>query len=306
MRKKSKIQQDIRKRRLYNNKKRKNKMTNVNNNNQIVILNNLLKQPQVKQRTPEWFSLRENRLTASDLYDAIKNPSSLAKRKLKTTTFNSGAIPALKWGTMFEAMATRIYSNLKNKKIYEFGLVINDEIENFGASPDGITEDGIMIEIKCPYSRKIKDGEIPEKYYYQMQGQLAVCKLTNCDYIECEFECYYNETDYLNNIKDIDNNYLHGLIAEKKEKNEFLYHYSKENQTANDNINEINEYMNDYVNDNYKLNYWKLKTINIQGVVFDKTKWDNVISNKIKEFYLIYMKEKENSNPSNMFIEEDD
>jgi len=298
MKEKLKVQRDIRKRRLYNKKKKIKKMLN----NQISILNELLKQPQIKQRTPEWFKLRENRLTASDLYEAVKNPVSLAKKKLKTTTFNSSAVPALKWGTMFELMAIRIYSNLKNKRIHEFGLIINDEIENFGASPDGITEDGIMIEIKCPYSRKIKNGNIPEKYYYQMQGQLAVCKLTNCDYIECEFECFDNEDEYINNVIDIDNNYSHGIIVEKKEKTEFVYNYSKENQNYKENIDEMNEYLNN----NYKLNYWKLKSINIQEVIFDENKWNNEIIHKIKDFYSIYMKEKELDKNNNMFIDEDD
>jgi len=147
------------------------------------VLKELLTRPLIKQRTPEWFKLRENRLTASDLYDAVKNPLSLSKKKLKGITYNSNAIPALKWGTMFEQVASSIYEDMKKKKIYEFGLVINEDIKNFGASPDGITEDGKMIEIKCPYKRKIVDGEIPEKYQYQIQGQLAVCKLNDCDYI---------------------------------------------------------------------------------------------------------------------------
>jgi hypothetical protein len=56
-----------------------------------------------------------------------------------------------------------------------------------GASPDGITEDGVMVEIKCPWRRKI-NGEIPLQYYYQIQGQLAVCALEECDYFECEFQ----------------------------------------------------------------------------------------------------------------------
>jgi len=35
------------------------------------ILKELVKEPVIKQRTKEWFDARENRLTASDLYDAI-------------------------------------------------------------------------------------------------------------------------------------------------------------------------------------------------------------------------------------------
>jgi putative phage-type endonuclease len=253
------------------------------------VLKELLEKPLIKQRTPEWFKLRENRLTASDLYDAIKNPLSLSKKKLKGITYNSNAIPALKWGTMFEAVAIDIYEDLKKKKIYEFGLVINDDIKNFGASPDGITEDGRMIEIKCPYKRKIIDGEIPEKYQYQIQGQLAVCKLNDCDYIECEFVCYDTKEDYERECKSAE---YYGIIAElKKEKGEIEYKYSKINESFNEELN------------GYKFIYWKLNLINIQEVKFNKEKWDNEILPKINEFHVIYMNEKNNNN--NLFINDD-
>jgi putative phage-type endonuclease len=271
---------------------------------QQLILEELKKKPLIKQRTPEWFKLREDRLTASDLYDAIKNPLSLARKKLKGTTFSSNSIPALKWGTMFEPMATRIYSSNMNKEVFEFGLIINDDIKNFGASPDGITEDGVMIEIKCPYSRKIVDGVIPEKYNYQIQGQLAVCNLNECDYIECEFMTFMTEDEYLTGIKDIDNS-NHGIIIEKKENNgEIIYKYSSEKQNGQMNINEFKDYK---YNNQWKFNYWKLNTINIQKVSFNKDDWNNKIVPKINQFYEIYMKEKNiNKEPINLFMEEDD
>jgi len=289
MKRKLKIQQDIRKKKInkcmYNPKQ---------------ILNELIKKPLIKQRTPEWFKLREDRLTASDLYDAIKNPLSLAKKKLKGITFNSSAIPALKWGTMFEPIAIKIYSHINNKKIHEFGLIINDNIQHFGASPDGITEDGIMIEIKCPYSRKIIDGEIPEKYYYQIQGQLAVCNLEDCDYIECEFISLGLKDEYLE-LKE-DENYKHGIIAELKVNNDYNYKYSTENQNLLDNLKEMEK----YEKQGYNLIYWKLNLINIQNVKFDKNKWNNDITNKINNFYEIYKEEKNKNNPINQFINDDD
>jgi putative phage-type endonuclease len=264
------------------------------------ILNELRERPLIKQRTPEWFKLREDRLTASDLYDAIKNPVSLAKRKLKGTTFNSSGVPALKWGTMYEPMATRIYANMMKKEIYEFGLVINDNIKYFGASPDGITEDGVMIEIKCPIKRKIIDGCIPDKYYYQIQGQLAVCNLKECDYIECEFAEFDDEDEYLNGIKGLDN-YKHGIIAEIKIKNDYNYQYSTDNQNGTSNIKE----MIVYKEKGYRLIYWKLNLINIQKVTFDENNWKNEIENKINNFHDIYMKEKKDNNPLNQFIDDD-
>ena len=298
MKKDLKIQRDIRKKKQYNKKKKNRKM----NNDPIMILNELRKKPLIKQRTPEWFKLRENRLTASDLYDAVKNPLSLAKKKLKGTTFNSSGVPALKWGTMYEPMATRIYSTMMGKEIFEFGLIINDNINHFGASPDGITEDGVMIEIKCPIKRKIIDGDIPEKYYYQIQGQLAVCNLTKCDYIECEFIEFENEIEYLSNIQDLTNdNYKHGIIAEMRVKSDYEYIYSTNNQSGEMNIKE----MNNYKMKGYKLIYWKLKLINIQKVVFNEDKWKNEIADKIKKFYDIYINEKQLSNPINLFINDD-
>jgi len=271
--------------------KKNNKM-----NDEKEVLKELLTRPLIKQRTPEWFKLRENRLTASDLHDAIKNPLSLSKKKIKGITYNSNAIPALKWGTMFESVAMNIYEDMKKKKIYEFGLIINDNIENFGASPDGITEDGKMIEIKCPYKRKIIDGEIPEKYQYQIQGQLAVCNLNECDYIECEFSCYETKEEYEKECKDV--NY-HGIIVEyKKEKGNIDYIYTKPLQTITENLEEIEKLPN-----GNKYNYWKLKLINIQEVKFNKDKWNNEILPKINEFHLIYMNEKKNNN-NNLFIED--
>lgn len=46
------------------------------------VLKELVKQPIIKQRTKEWFDARENRLTASDLCDAISDKR-LAMKLLK-------------------------------------------------------------------------------------------------------------------------------------------------------------------------------------------------------------------------------
>jgi putative phage-type endonuclease len=274
----------------------------MNTNDRVAILNNLKERPLIKQRTDEWFKLRENRLTASDLYDAVNSPISLIKRKLKNVSFNSHAIPALKWGCMFEQVACNIYSHINSTNVNEFGLLINDNINNFGASPDGITDEGIMIEIKCPYSREIKDKVIPEKYYYQMQGQMAVCELDICDYIECKFKTFNNIDDYIENIKDLENNengendYKHGIIAELKDHS---YIYTTPNQNYNNNIDEMKK-----IND-VKYVYWYLEIINVQRVNFDKDKWNNKIAKKIAEYWKLYESERIKK-PVNLFIEDSD
>ena len=270
----------------------------MNTHKRITILNELKQRPFIKQRSEEWFKLRENRLTASDLYDAVYHPITLIKKKLKNVSFNSHAIPALKWGCMFEEVAANIYAHLNLTKINEFGLLVNDKINNFGASPDGITDEGIMIEIKCPYSREIKDKVIPDKYYYQMQGQMAVCELDICDYIECKFKAFNNIDDYIDNIKDLDekDNYKHGIIAELKDHS---YIYSTPNQNYNDNIDEMKK-----IND-AKYVYWYLEIINVQRVYFDKDKWNNKTVKKIADYWKLYQSEL-NKRPVNLFIEDSD
>ncbi len=262
------------------------------------ILKELVKEPVIKQRTKEWFDARENRLTASDLYDAIKDSKvsdTIAKKKAKITkdNINYNGIKALKWGTMFEPMASRIYSEInKDINIYEFGLICDKNNQHFGASPDGINELGIMIEIKCPFSREIIDNHVPEKYSMQIQGQLAVCNLNECDYIECKF-LIIDKIEYIEEFGSYkDDSIKHGIIAEYiSKKGEYTYLYSDNNKNFTENNEDINEKIKRFnenpENDIYefvKLNYWKLDKINTQRVIFNKNEWNN-ISEKINIFW---------------------
>jgi len=256
----------------------------------------LLQLPLMKQRTDEWFEARKTRLTASDLYDAIKGGNvsiKLAKKKANIVidNINYNAIPALKWGTMFEPMATRCYSQkMNNINIHDFGLICDVDNKHFGASPDGINDLGIMLEIKCPYSRKIIDGIIPDKYKMQIQGQLAVCKLKECDYIECIFKTIENEEDYLE-LK-INDSIRHGVIAEYyNSKGEYIYYYSNVNKTPKECVDEIINNKQNYINSEEsnklkfsKYTYWKLDEMIIQRVIFNNTEWNNIIP-KINIFW---------------------
>jgi hypothetical protein len=106
------------------------------------------------------------------------------------------ALP-LEWGVRYEAMAARCYRAARGGiALHDFGLLCHPTLQ-FGASPDGINELGIMVEIKCPWKRRIEANVVPEQYEIQVQGQLAVCGLRECDYVECEMEEYASEAEFL-------------------------------------------------------------------------------------------------------------
>jgi len=148
--------------------------------------------PKIEQRTPAWYDARQTLITASDFAQALGDGKFGTQKQLiqkkcgfEEDHFNNSA-PALKWGCMLEDVACTIYAQRNGMVVHDFGLLRHPEISFVGASPDGVTEFGIMVEIKCPFKRKI-DGTVPLQYFYQIQGQLDVCGLDECDYWECEF-----------------------------------------------------------------------------------------------------------------------
>ena len=129
-------------------------------------------------------------------------------------------------GQRYEDTAIEIYCRITGKVNYNFGLLcycdIHKDFENYndkynfiGGSPDGIVEsienpdiEPILIEVKCPYRRKIVDGLLPEYYLPQVQLNLFICNLNIADFIE------YSPMDNKINIVRVykDNNWLNKNI----------------------------------------------------------------------------------------------
>jgi putative phage-type endonuclease len=177
------------------------------------------------QRSPEWYVFRENMITASDwgkVMGYIGNDVELLRNKLGITQFKGNA--ATQFGTKYEAVATSIYEKRMDKKVIDFGCLRhpNPDLFFLGASPDGISNDGIMLEIKCPTSREILP--IPTTYYWaQMQGQMEICDLERCDFLECKIEEYADEEAYTEDIS-LDNSRESGVIVSFKKKDGALVH----------------------------------------------------------------------------------
>ena len=161
------------------------------------------------QRTPEWYEMRKNKLTASSFADALgkghfKSRDEAILDKIVDAPFVAN--PITEWGVKYEEIATRFYEHLTGSTIYEFGLIPHPDFPAFGASPDGICDVnsppeyiGRMLEIKCPPKRKFTKA-VPPHYMMQMQGQLEVCDLEECDFLQVKLEEYENYDDYKSDI----------------------------------------------------------------------------------------------------------
>jgi putative phage-type endonuclease len=84
-------------------------------------------------------------------------------------------------GTVLEPMVRDLYDKTTNRKTHEIGLLAHEDHPWLGGSVDGITEDNLLIEIKCP--NKIKKS-IPKHYIPQIQLLLEITQLTECDFVQ--------------------------------------------------------------------------------------------------------------------------
>lgn len=156
--------------------------------------------PGHEQKSPEWLAMRRELLTASDAAAALDikpylrfsgSPrADLMRRKLSNATFRSAATMH---GNMHEDDARRAMCEVLGETVYDFGLLRHVDVRGeddesalpwLGASPDGITATGKMVEIKCPVSRDIVPGEVPHHYFPQLQIQMEVCDLDQAVFVE--------------------------------------------------------------------------------------------------------------------------
>ena len=106
------------------------------------------------------------------------------------------------WGQKYEPVSVAFYEHLYRTKVSEFGCIPHKTISCLAASPDGINtcktsgRYGRMLEIKNIVNREI-NGNPKMEYWIQMQMQLEVCDLNECDFLETRFTEYADEEEFL-------------------------------------------------------------------------------------------------------------
>jgi putative phage-type endonuclease len=161
------------------------------------IVEKLLSATYDEQRSKEWFELRGKLLTASDAASALdlnffKSSETLL---LEKCGFKKHEEPNenINRGVRLEPIVRDMYDSMYSKKSHEIGLIVHPVHKWLGGSADGITEDGLLIEIKCPNKLSPK---IPVYYFPQVQLLMEITGLEMCHFVQ-----YHEPTNTLKVIE---------------------------------------------------------------------------------------------------------
>ena len=153
----------------------------------------------VVQGSDEWHALRAGRVGGSEA-DALlvtgkgsvlgTGAKTMAYKKMAQIHFPDDFEPpyqsaAMQRGNELEMEARIAYESKTGAFVQEVGYISYGEY--FGFSPDGIIEDGGLIEIKCPLGpeiiRFLATGEIDKSHIAQMQWGMMITGAPYCDYV---------------------------------------------------------------------------------------------------------------------------
>ena len=281
---------------------------------------NLLKLELPEQRSPEWFEMRRDKLTASSFATALGEDHYTSKFKLihdKLTNAPHVSNIHTEWGTKYEEIATLFYQLITRTNVIEFGMIPHPDFPIFGASPDGICDDSgpmeytaRMLEIKCPTRREFwkksnKSKWMPHHYWMQMQGQMEVCDLDECDFLQVKLEEYEDVGEYEKDLYYTDK-LVHGktkdglpkglVIAYRlkdpnSDKYDIEYKYSPWGSSLDEvgnwkdsTIKELNETysQSDKIFSLYEVKWWKITRYECTLVRRDREWWLSTIPEIIK------------------------
>ena len=152
----------------------------------------------MEQRSAEWHQARLGKVTASKVADVVARTrtgyaasranymAQLVCERLTGKPTEGFSNAAMEWGVEQEAAARDAYSARVGELVTEVGFIDHPAIKMAGASPDGIVGAGI-VEIKAPstatHIEYLFEREPPQKYFYQMQWQMACTGADWCDWV---------------------------------------------------------------------------------------------------------------------------
>ena len=153
----------------------------------------------VLQGTPAWFEQRRGKVTASRIADLMAKTKSgystsrqnylmqLLCERLTGKIEEGYKSAAMQRGNDLEAEARNWYQLETGESVEEVSFIDHPKINFAGASPDGLVGAEGLIEIKCPntatHIETLRKKEPIDRYYKQMQWQMAVTGRKWCDFV---------------------------------------------------------------------------------------------------------------------------
>lgn len=276
--------------------------------------------PQPVQRTDAWYQFRWNLITASNAWKAFESQPAINQliyekcQPLKVVNDEEEDIKMvntntpLHWGQKYEPLTVMMYEHDFKTKVEDFGCIQHPKYKFIGASPDGIIVNkeseryGRMLEIKNVVSRDING--IPKKeYWIQMQLQMEVCDLDECDFLETKFTEYPDEQSFMNDTRNHDLKQELCISLDNKTKGIILYFHTKEGKpfykykpldiTSEQDIKlweetELEKYESAPYNYTFfKFIYWKLEKLSCVLVLRNKEWFKNNVDQLEKVWKII-------------------
>lgn len=150
-----------------------------------------MREPNQLQGDGNWWNDRLGKLTASRMAAAmnfLKNGKESSEReslryeivaeRITQSMVSKYMTAEMQWGIDKEAEAKEAFESRTGLIVTDCGFIDHPRIDFCGASPDGFTSDGCLIEIKCPstktFMRYVASQTIPAEYRPQMTLQSAV------------------------------------------------------------------------------------------------------------------------------------
>ena len=266
--------------------------------------------PQPEQRTPAWYEFRYKHLTASNIWkvfisDSTRNQLIYEKCQPLITAKYSGCgslDSPMHWGQKYEPLSVMLYEEIYKAKVSDFGCIPHRTLDFLAASPDGIVTDetslryGRMLEVKNIVNREIT-GLPKMEYWVQMQLQMEVCELNECDFLETRFTEYPSKEEYENDTADRKGLMMLFMSGEGKPIYEYAPLISNTVNISNPVSNFVDDWQEAMMEKNSTLTwikniYWKLDQLSCVLVLRNKV-WFKAIVPQLKDIWATIEKEKE-------------
>lgn len=131
----------------------------------------------------EIWSTRVAALLGENPYESREKAlKSLGTRKNQRQPFH----PATDYGKRYEDYAMKLYEQQTGETVPKAtrNKTVTHPLQlNWKGVIDGITETGRLVEIKCPYRRKISTN-VPKYYWCQVQFLLELTGIDECDFVQ--------------------------------------------------------------------------------------------------------------------------